>query len=120
MFSSPARTEVLRALHYQNRPVGLRMLAWVAGIHPHSAERVVEALEEEGLVVCGRSGYRMRIAKCADHPAWVAMSEMFEAADRSWCGAGLEARNERAKQVLRFLEEGMELTGRARRAGGVA
>ncbi len=58
IFGTVARTDILRALYYQPEPVGLRYLARIADIHPHSAELALAALAHEQLVIYGKVGRR--------------------------------------------------------------
>ena len=74
MLGGSARFELLRALYYQHDPVGLRQLARLAGVHPHSAERMLRGLVEEGVVVRNQTHSRTMFRRNRDHEDWPILS----------------------------------------------
>lgn len=116
LFSSSARTEILRVLHHQTRPVSLRFLADMAGVHPHSAERVIASMHKEGLISRHRKGNRLQIMKRPVHADWTVLTEAFNAADRVYASRKLPDLNRRAKIILPFIAEASLMIKRAKRS----
>jgi hypothetical protein len=116
LFSSSAQTDILWALHYQTRPVGLRFLANLAGVHPHSAERVIKSLVRKGLISRHKTGYRLEIEKCPTHPDWEILTPVFNAIDCARAHRELPELNARAKIILPFIEEAFIMIHKAKRS----
>lgn len=110
-----ARFELLRALYYQHDAVGLRQLARLAGVHPHSAERMLKDLVKEGVVVRNQSHNRTLFRRNRDHADWLILSSVFDAADRAGRRLRSVERNDRAQAVLQFIEEAGAMLKKARR-----
>jgi hypothetical protein len=115
-----ARFEILRALHYQHDAVGLRHVARLAGVHPHSAERMLKALVDEGVVVRSRTRTRTWFQPNHDHADWRILSPVFEAADRATRELQAESLTGRAKTILPFVEEAGAMLKKARKRTHVA
>lgn len=116
VLGSGARTDVLRALHYQRRPVGLRHLAMVAGVHPHSAELALAALEREGLVLLKKTSLRSLYALNRRHREAGRLKAVFDAAERASIQVHNSVLHQRARAILPFIEEAAEMRASARRS----
>jgi len=120
IFASAARTELLYALRYQHDDVGLRQLARLAGVHPHSAERVLADLVRERLVTMRKTPARTFYRKNLSHPDWRMIDAVCDGADRARRELLWPALNLRAKSLLPFIEEADAMLSRARRTLRVA
>ena len=117
LLGSAGRTEVLRALICQPGPVGLRPLARIAGVHPHSAELALAALVREGLVLRKRSGNRPVYEADRRHPDIAVLGAVFEAAAVALVRRRRPSLQERARAILPFIREAERMLARARRRG---
>lgn len=120
MLGASARYDVLRALFYQHRPVGLRELARLAGVHPHSAERMLKELVKEGVVRQVKRSGHAQFHRNPTHPDWPILGAVFEAAERAVLESKRLALDQRAKALLPFMVEANAMLKRARRTIGVA
>ena len=115
MIGASARFDLLWALHYQHRPVGLRELARLAGVHPHSAERMLKELTEEGVVNRKKQGARVLHIRNAEHPDWFALEPVFSASEKAMCVMRRNRLNDRARTILPFIDEASRMLKCARR-----
>lgn len=115
-----ARFDLLRALYYQHDAVGLRQLARLAGVHPHSAERMLKELVKEAVVLRNQSHNRTLFQRNRDHADWLILSSVFDAADRAERRLRSVELNDRAQAVLPFIEEAGAMLKKARRRIHVA
>ena len=111
---------MLRALYYQAKPVGLRSLARLAEVHPHSAERMLKELVKEGVVRRSITGSRAMYRKNTAHHDWYTLKAVFTAADESVRKVRAGQLNERAKNLLPFMEEAHAMLKEARGSQHVA
>ena len=114
ILGSAARTNILRILWHQSRPVGLRHVARLAGVQPRSADLALQALVREGRVTCRRSPGRNFYRLNRRHPEATILDAVFEAADRARNAAGLGRLNEWAKSILPFIEDSGAMRERTR------
>ena len=115
-----ARFDLLRALYYQHDAVGLRQLARLAGVHPHSAERMLKDLIKEAVVLRNQSHNRTLFQRNRDHADWCILSSVFDAADRASRELHAADLSERAQRILPFVEEAGDMLKKARRRIRVA
>lgn len=92
----------------------------LAGIHPHSAERVLQALTHDHHVTLRKSKYRLQITKRVDHPDWRILAAIFDAAETMRLDEDRKALNRRAQQLLPFIALVTGMVKRARRKRRVA
>ncbi len=120
LLSSAARTEILRALMYQPAPAGLRPLARIAGVLPHSAELALNALVKEKLV--NRTAYTAgpRYALNRAHPDAELLDAVFTAASRAVTASRCRMLGRRAARILPFIREAGSMLDRARESRDVA
>ncbi len=111
-----ARFELLRALYYQHEAVGLRQLARLAGVHPHSAERMLKELAREGVVLKNQTRTRTLFERNCDHADWQILESVFDAADRAARKIGASRLKERARAILPFLDEAGDMLKKAKRS----
>lgn len=116
MLGSGARSEILRALVNQPEPVGLRYLARLGGVHPHSAERALAGLVKEGLATRTKRGDRPLYAINPDNAEAGILKVVFDAAARAESRVRAANLAERARTLLPFIEETLRLIARARRS----
>lgn len=109
ILGASARLELLRALRHQHDLVGLRQLARLAGVHPHSAERFLKDLVREGLVVCHRTPARTLYRKNAAHSDWLVLQAVDDAAEHAAAELHRSVLNKRARSLLPFIEEAREM-----------
>ena len=120
ILGASSRMDVLRALYYQQAEVGLRQLARLAGIHPHSAERFLKQLIKERLVICRRSEGHTWYCKNSDHTDWLVLEAILIAGDRATRTTQRATLNQRAQSILPFIQEAHEMVSQARSTAGVA
>ncbi len=114
IFGTVARTDVLRALYYQPEPVGLRYLARIADIHPHSAELALAALVCEQLVIYGKDGKRKLYKLNMHHEYYVFLATVFTALERLYVKQNNNNLNKHAYKILPFIEEASHLIAYAK------
>lgn len=107
--------EILRALHYQSGSVGLRQLARMADVHPHSAERFLNDLVAEGLVLRRKLKSRTWFKKNEPSSDWQLIDAVFNAADHVTADMHSRMINQRARIILPFIEEAVDLVRRSDR-----
>jgi len=115
LLGSAARTELLRVLAYQAGPVGLRPLARLAGIHPHSTELALRALVGEGLVLRRQSSTRPLYEWNPDHPDAPVLESVFKAAEQAYVRQRGSALREWAQAILPLIQEASQMLTHARR-----
>lgn len=116
MLGSVARSEILRALAYQPEPVGLRYVARLGGVHPHSAERALAGLVREGLVTRTRRCARPVYAIDPENAEVGILKAAFDAAAAAQARVRAGNLAGRARTLLPFIEETVRLMSRARRS----
>jgi len=105
LLGSSARTEILRVLAYQPEPIGLRHLARLAGVHPHSAEVALVSLVREKLVKRSRQRKRPLYRLAQGQPDVSVLRAVFRAAEREITRARSRALEKRARSILPFIRE---------------
>lgn len=120
MLGASARFALLRALYYLPDAVGLRQLARLADVHPHSAERMLKELVDEGVVLRKKTSSRTMFTRSNDHSDWCVLEPVFDAAERSIRALNAPRLNRRAQAILPFLEEAGSMLKKARRSIRVA
>ena len=114
LFSSAAKTEILRALHHQPGPLSLRQLARLADIRVRSAELALDSLVNEKLVGRRRTQNRVFYAMDLSHPSAAVLDAVFDAAALAAIRANRRALDERAKRILPFLRQARRMLSHAR------
>ena len=116
LFSSAARTNVLRALYYQPESIGLRSVARLASIHPRSAELALASLKKDGLVkqkrITGQKLYRLN----RRHPDTPLLTSIFKAAEHAELIQNQAALSRRALRLLPFMREATRMMKKAKRS----
>lgn len=120
ILGSAARTDILRTLYYQPEPVGLRYLARIAGVHPHSAELALEKLIHEALVLCDRIDLRKLYELNVKHVDTVILTSIFDASEHVSIKLRNNNLNKRAACILPFVAEASCMISHARRYKNVA
>lgn len=114
LLGSAARTDVLRTLLCQPRPVGLRPLARIAGVHPHSAEVALRTLIAEELVVRTVVGKRPMYEMNRRHPDVDVLRAVSDAAALALIRQRRSALQLRARAILPFIREAERMLVHAR------
>ena len=114
LLASAGRTEILRALMCQPGPVGLRQVARIAGVHPHSAEVALAGLVRERLVKRRRTATRALYQLNTSHADFAVLEAVFLAAARAVTSARSRLLDERAKSILPFIRQANRMLARAR------
>jgi len=115
ILGSAARTDVLRALYYQPESVGLRHLAGIAGVHPHSAELALRALAQEGFVACERTPTRALYKLNRDHSDAIVLRAICDASAHTAVVIRNRSLDTRARAILPFIAEASHMLTHARR-----
>ena len=120
LLNSAGKTEILRALLYQPGSVGLRQVARIASVHPHSAELALAALTRDGLVKRKnvRNGARFELEW--SHESALVLEAVFTAAAKGFTQARSRTLNDRSKSILPFIKEAGKMIARARENRHVA
>jgi DNA-binding transcriptional ArsR family regulator len=119
ILGSAARTDILRALHYQPEPVGLRHLATLAAVQPRSAQLALAALEREALVTRRKTATRALYALNRAHSDVPVLKAIFDAAARTVRASRRRDLDRKAKTLLPFMAEASGMINHARRDGHV-
>jgi hypothetical protein len=114
LFSSAAKTEILRALHHQPDAVSLRQLARLAGVRVRSAELALDSLVNEKVVWRRRTRDRVFYAMERSHPSVSVLTAVFDAAVLAAIRANRRSSNERAKRILPYLRQAHRMLNHAR------
>lgn len=120
LLGSASQTEILRSLAFQPGSVGLRQVARIAGIHPHSAELALAALGQQGLVRRKRSSTRPLYSLDRSHVDFAVLEAVFAASARAFIQARSRTLNQRARSILPFVNEASRMIHRARKTRHVA
>lgn len=120
LLGSAGRTEVLRTLIHLAEPTGIRQVARIAGVHPHTAELVLGDLVQEGLATRRKSGRNVAFTLVRHHPGIVVLESAFKAADDAMAGTNSVKLSERAARILPFIRESTRMINRAREQRHVA
>lgn len=119
LLGSSARTDILCALCYQTEAVGLRQVARIADVQPHSADLALQGLVREKLVTCVKSSARNAYRLNHHHPHSSVLLAMFDAVARAKRDIGRPALSKRALILLPFIEEAKAMLSHARKGGHV-
>ena len=120
LFSSKARTDILRVLHELADGAGIRQVARLAAVYPRSAERVLAQLTSERLALCRKSKGQTVYSLNHDHPDAAVLAAIFEAANRASIQQASAALHDRAASILPFITETSTMLKRARSGLGDA
>lgn len=120
MLNSAGRTEILRALVYQPKPVGLRQVARIAAVHPHTAELCLATLIDEGLVKCMRHTGRPSFELIRTHEDAPILVAVFTAAATGFIKTRSRTLDGRARSLLPFIKQASRMISRARESRHVA
>ena len=120
LLGSAGRTEILRALLWQPGSVGLRQVARLAGVHPHSAEVALAGLVRERLVRRRRASSRTRYELNRTHADVTVLEATFLAAARAVISARSRSLDERARSILPFIRQATQMLTHARETRHVA
>jgi len=105
---------------YQPGPVGLRQVARIASIHPHSAELALAAMIRDGLVKRRNVRNRALFELVRNHEATSVLEAVFSAAATGYTQARSRTLNERAKSIFPFIRQASKMIARARESRHVA
>ena len=120
LLTSAGRTEILRALMHQPGPVGLRQLARIAGVHPHSAELALAGLIRDRLVRRRRSVAGPLYDLNRNHADIAVLGAVFLAGAQAVTTARSRLLDKRAKSLLPFFRQATRLLAHARGTRHVA
>ena len=120
LFSSKARTEILRVLHELGNAAGIRQVARLADVYPRSAERVLAQLVSEKLALCRKSKGQKVYSLNHDHPDAPVLAAIFQAANRVSIQHASTTLHDRAASILPFITETSTMLKRARSGLGDA
>ena len=105
IFSSKARTEVLRVLSEVSEGVGIRAIARLGDVHPHSVELILKKLVAEKLVIKKRFGSRIAYSLNRRHEDAIAVVAVFEAYKRALIAEKAASLRKRSQDILPFIED---------------
>lgn len=114
LFSSAAKTEILRALYHQPGRVGLRQLARIAGLRVRSAELALDSLVSARVVRRRRVEDRVFYAMDRSDPRASLLAAVFDAAAEAAIQTERRALDKEAKRILPFIRQATRMLERAR------
>jgi len=120
LFSSGARTELLRVLCYQPDGMALRALARTAGLRIRSAELALSSLVRDKLVKRSRDGNRVVFVLDRADVRYSILHAVFDAAMYEGIRADSRLLNERSKVILPFINEAKHMLNNAVARKGLA
>ena len=120
ILGSAARTDILRVLCYQPESVGLRFLARVAEVHPHSAELALDALVRDGVVLYKRTPTRALYGLNFNHDDAFVLKSIFDASQKASIKIRNRSLGKRASIILPFIAEASHMISYAKRGSHVA
>ena len=120
LLGSAGRTEILRTLMCQPGSVGLRQVARLAGVHPHSAELALAGLVREGLVRRRRTSSRALYGLNRSHADIAVLDAVFLAAARAVTCERNRSLGKRARSILPFIRQATRMLTHARENRHVA
>jgi DNA-binding transcriptional regulator YhcF (GntR family) len=99
------------------RPVGIRELALLTNLHPHSVEHAIKSLREEKWISdSNRNRNRAGIRIQTSHPMYSRIRDLFEADTLSELGARTKKLDGRARKLCTFMDDGLKLIEKGRRS----
>lgn len=113
IFSSGARTELLRVLCYQPDGMALRALGRTAGLGVRSVELALDSLVRDKLVKRSRAGNRVVFSLDRTDVRFPVLNAVFKAAMIEGIRADSSKLNDRARVVLPFIEEAKNMLNNA-------
>ena len=114
LFSSAAKTEILRVLHHQPGALSLRQLSRLAGVRVRSAELALDSLVNEKLVGRRRAQNRVFYAMVRSHPSASVLAAVFDAAAVAAIRTNRRSFDERAQRILPFMRQAHRMLNHAR------
>jgi hypothetical protein len=120
LLGSAARTDILRTLVCQPGAVGLRQVARIAEVHPHSAELALAGLVREGLVRRRRINSRAVYEVNRSHADVAVLEAVFLAVARAVSSLRSRSLDERSKSILPFIRQATRMLAHARETKHVA
>ena len=116
LLGSASQTEILRALSHQPASVGLRQVARIAGIHPHSAELALAGLVHEKLVRRMRTSTHALYTLNRNHADVAVLDAVFAAAAQGFIHARSRTLSKRARSILPFIDKATRMIAHARKS----
>jgi hypothetical protein len=113
IFSSAAKTDILYALYRQPEGVGLRQLARISGVRPHSAELALRALILDNLANRLKKGNRVFYELHRYDPRATIVSKAFDAAASATIREESLVLADKAKSILPFIMQAKRMLGNA-------
>lgn len=111
---------MLRTLVYMHEPVGLRQVARIAGVHPHTAELVLADLVQEGMATRCRTASRSLFALVRGRDDVAVLEAVFKAADEMAAKLRSKRLSVRAVGILPFIQDATRLIRKAKESRHVA
>lgn len=109
IFSSRARAKVLRTLYYQEAPLPLRQVAYLAQMPLFSIQRVLKQMAEEKLVTRKKQKQYRLFSLNRTHAFYSFLAELFDL-ERRYDASFLSSRFDRkAKNLLDFVSATRDL-----------
>jgi len=95
-------------------PVGLRHLARIAGVHPHSAELALASIGADKLARQRKTRGRKLYEINRNHPDLPIVQAVFEAATRESIRVKSRGLNKKASTILPFIKQATRMLAHAR------
>jgi DNA-binding transcriptional ArsR family regulator len=109
-----ARLSIIDALIKQQSPVPLRQLAKISRLSLKAAQVNVVALEKMGLILSSKKGNTLQISLNERHSLFKKVREILQILERSSLRERGKALTNKAKNLLKFIDEGAALISQAK------
>ncbi len=109
IFSSKARTKVLRTLYYQAEPIPLRHVATISDLPVFSIQCALKALVGEKIIKRKKRKKYTLFSLNEDHPCYQFLSKVFHLEMTSCLQADSDQYHKKAKSVLAFAASARRL-----------
>ncbi|TVQ77925.1 MAG: hypothetical protein EA369_08100 [Bradymonadales bacterium] len=115
ILSNRSRWKLLRVLVFRQQALPLRQLAELSGVSLTATQHAVDEMEREGLVGSSIDGkYRLISLKIGD-PIHSLLKQLFKVIDEHDTSINKVSQNQKARKVLEFNNEALEMIRSARK-----
>lgn len=114
LFSSRAKTKVLRTLSCQSAPLPLRQIASLSDSPLFSVQRVLQQLTDEKIILRKKKGNLVLFALDQIHPAFSLLKQIFDLEMQDRIASSSNDYRQKAKGILDFSCAAQRLLARGR------
>lgn len=115
LFSSAARTEILRVLSEMKEGAGVREIARLAGVYPRSAQLTLAGLVDEKLVKRRTARKRTLYLLNPEHNNTALLEKIFREVSDDSIRARSRTLQERGRSILPFIDDAISMLRHAKK-----